>query len=59
VTDLKLDVPATEEVEVDCETLAAIDEGLKDVDQGRTVPIEDVRRMIPEWISGFESRKPR
>jgi len=40
-------------------TLAAIDRGIKDADEGRTVPLEDVRKMIPEWISKFESRKKR
>jgi len=55
--DLKLDVPVTEEVEVDADTLAAIDRGIKDANEGRTVPIEEVRKMLPEWISKFESRK--
>ena len=40
-------------------TLAAIDRGIKDADEGRTVPLEEVRKMIPEWISKFESRKQR
>jgi len=40
-------------------TLAAIDRGIKDADEGRTVPLEEVRKMIPEWISKFESRKRR
>ena len=30
MVDLKLQVPVTEEVEVDAETLAAIDRGIKD-----------------------------
>jgi predicted transcriptional regulator len=57
MVDLKLDVPVTEEVEVDADTLAAIDRGIKDANEGRTVPIEEVRKMLPEWISKFESRK--
>jgi len=59
MTNQNLDTPVTDEVEVDAETLAAIDEGLRDADAGRTIPIEQVRRMIPEWISRFESQKPR
>jgi predicted transcriptional regulator len=57
--DLKLQVPVTEEVEVSQETLAAIDCGVADADNGRTVSIEEVRKLIPEWISKFESQKPR
>lgn len=59
MVDLKLQVPVTEQVEVDGETLAAIDRGISDADEGRTVPLDDVRRMIPQWISKFESQKPR
>ena len=59
MADLKLQVPVTEEVEVDATTLAAIDRGIKDADEGRTVPIDEVRKMIPRWISKFESQKPR
>ena len=57
--DLKLQVPVTDEVEVRSETLAAIDRGIADADNGRTVPVEEVRKLIPEWISKFESQKPR
>jgi predicted transcriptional regulator len=57
--DLKLQVPATDEVEVDAETLAAIDRGINDADEGRTVSIDEVRKMIPQWISKFESQQPR
>ena len=59
MVDLKLQVPATNEVEVDAETLAAIDRGIKDADEGRTVSIDDVRKIIPKWISRFESQQPR
>jgi predicted transcriptional regulator len=57
--DLKLQVPVTEEVEVDAATLAAIDRGIKAADEGRTVPLEEVRKMIPKWISKFKSQKRR
>ena len=59
MVDLKLQVPGTDKVEVDGETLAAIDRGIKDADEGRTVPIDEVRKIIPKWISKFESQMPR
>jgi predicted transcriptional regulator len=59
MVDLKLQVPVTDKVDVDCETLAAIDRGVKDADEGRTVSIQEVRQIIPQWISKFESHKPR
>jgi len=59
MVDLKLQVPATDRIKVDAETLAAIDCGIKDADEGRTVPLDEVRKMIPKWISKFESQKPR
>jgi len=59
MADLKFQVPVTEEVEVDATTLAAIDRGIKDAGEGRTVSIDEVRKMIPQWISKFESQKPR
>jgi len=57
MVDLKLQVPVTEEVTVDAETVAAIDRGIKDADEGRTVSLDEVQNMIPKWISKFESRK--
>jgi predicted transcriptional regulator len=59
MVDLKLQVPATDKVEVDAETLAAIDRGIADANEGRTVSIDEVSEMIPKWISRFESQKPR
>lgn len=57
MVDLKFRVPVTEEVEVDEATLDAIDRGIKDANKGHTVSIDEVRRLIPEWISKFESQK--
>ncbi len=57
--DLKLQVPVTGEVAVDAETRAAIQRGIEDADAGRTISLEEARRTIPEWISKFESQKPR
>jgi predicted transcriptional regulator len=59
MVDLKLQVPVTDRVQVDAETLAAIDRGIKDSNEGRTVPIDEVCKMIPKWISKFESLKSR
>jgi predicted transcriptional regulator len=36
-------------------TLAAIDEGIKAADEGRVVPEDEVRKMIPQWISRFST----
>ena len=57
--DPKLQVPVTETVDVDAETSAAIAQGIEDADAGRTVSIEEARKLIPQWISKFESQKPR
>jgi predicted transcriptional regulator len=59
MVDLKLQVPATDDVEVDAETLAAIDRGIRDADEGRTISIDEVRKMIPRRITKFESQQPR
>ena len=59
MVDLKLQAPVTEEVEVDAETLLAIDRGIKDANEGRTVSIDEARKLIPQWISKFESQEPR
>jgi predicted transcriptional regulator len=44
---------------VDAEALAAIDRGIKDADEGRTVSLEEVRKLIPQWIAKFDSQNPR
>jgi len=59
MVDLKFEAPATDEIRVDTETLAAVDEGIRDAQAGRTVSLEEVRQMIPQWISKFGSRNPR
>ena len=38
-------------------TLAAIDEGIRDAKAGRTVPMEKVRKLLPQWITASSSRK--
>jgi predicted transcriptional regulator len=55
----QLNVQRKDESEEDPETLAAIEEGLRDAKEGRVVPAEQVRRLVNEWISGFSARKNR
>jgi predicted transcriptional regulator len=55
--DLNQPIPLTEEE--DEETLAAIDRGIKDAEEGRTVSIDEARKMIPVWISKFDTRNRR
>jgi predicted transcriptional regulator len=45
--DLTKAVPMTEEE--DEETLAAIDRGIQSADEGRLVPIEEVRKRLARW----------
>jgi len=53
------DVPAPIDEDEDQKTLAAIDEGFRDADAGRTVPIDEVRKLLPTWITVSSSRKER
>ena len=60
VKKLNLDDPAPILDDEDEETLAAIDEGIRDAEAGRTVPIEEVRKLLPQWITtASSSRKGR
>ncbi len=43
----------------DEKTLAAIDEGIRDAKSGRTVPSEEVRKLLPKWTTGSSTRKGR
>ena len=40
-------------------TLAAIDDGIRDAKAGRTVELEQVRKLMPKWITASSSRKER
>ena len=40
-------------------TLAAIEEGIRAADEGRVLSEEEVRKLIPQWISRFSTLKPR
>jgi predicted transcriptional regulator len=46
-------------LEEDDATLAAIDQGAQDAAAGRTLPIEEVRKLLPQWISASSSPKKR
>jgi predicted transcriptional regulator len=43
----------------DEETLADIDEGIHDAEAGRTVPAEEVRKLMAQWITDSSTRKER
>lgn len=45
--------------EEDEKTLAAIDRGIKAADEGRVVPLEEVRRRMQEWLTKSSSPKTR
>ena len=50
-----LNNPRTILDEEDEETLAGFVEGIRDAEAGRTVPAEDVRRLLPQWIAASKS----
>ncbi|MFI5116349.1 MAG: hypothetical protein ACHP8B_06575 [Terriglobales bacterium] len=52
--ELEDPVPVLDDENV--ETLAAIDEGVRDAEAGRTVPSEEVRKLLPKWISASTTR---
>jgi predicted transcriptional regulator len=54
---LDFDIPTP--TDEDEETLAAIDEGIRDAYAGRTVPVEGVRGLLPKWITASSSRQER
>jgi predicted transcriptional regulator len=59
MADLRFDQPATDEIELDEETLAAIDRGIEDCENGRWVSIEDARQLLPQWNSKYASQRRR
>jgi predicted transcriptional regulator len=54
-----LESPAPVVDDEDEETLAAIDEGLRVAEAGRSVPAEQVRRLLPKWTTASSTRKKR
>jgi predicted transcriptional regulator len=59
VKEFEFEKPAPAPDDEDEETLAAIDEGIQDADAGRTVPAEEVRKQLPQWITASSTRKER
>jgi predicted transcriptional regulator len=59
VSRIDFDDPKPIDEEEDEATLAAIDEGIRDAEAGRIVPIEEVRGLLPRWITASSSRKER
>jgi predicted transcriptional regulator len=57
VKEFEFEKPAPALDDADEATLAAIDEGIQDADAGRSVPAEEVRKRLPEWISVSSTRK--
>jgi len=55
--DLENPTPALDDE--DEETLAAIDEGMRDAEAGRTVPEQQVRQLLPKWTTASSTRKKR
>ena len=56
---IDLENPAPVADDEDAETLAAIDEGMRDAAVGRTVPAEEVRRLLPKWTTAYSTPKER
>jgi predicted transcriptional regulator len=59
VKESEFDKPAPALDDEDEETLAAIDEGIRDADEGRTVPAEGARKLLAQWISASSTHKGR
>jgi predicted transcriptional regulator len=51
-------VSTDEEIEVDAETTAAIERGIRAADEGKVVSNDEVRKLIPQWISKFSTPSP-
>jgi predicted transcriptional regulator len=59
IKKIDFDDPAPILDDEDEETLSAIDEGIRDAEAARVVPIEEVRRLLPQWITASSSPKER
>ena len=59
VKKVDFDDPAPLLDDEDEETLAELDQRIRDADAGTSVPIEEVRKRLPGWITASSSRKKR
>ena len=57
VKKFDLDDPPPIVEDEDAETLAAIEESLGQDDADEVVPIEEVRKLLPKWITASSSRR--
>jgi len=57
--ELKLDHPVPMTDEEDDATLAAIDQGIQDADEGRVVSAEEARQRVRQWLSKSSTPKKR
>ena len=44
---------------VDEATLTEIDESIREADAGQLIPIEEVRKLLPQWITNSSSPQKR
>jgi predicted transcriptional regulator len=59
MAELKLDHPVPMTEEEDDATLAAIDRGIQDADEGRVVSAEEARQRVRQWLSKSSTPKKR
>jgi predicted transcriptional regulator len=59
MAELKLDHPVPMTEEEDDATLAAIDQGIQDADEGRVVSAEEARQRVQQWLSKSSTPKKR
>lgn len=57
--EFEFEKPAPAMDDEDEATLAAIDDGIRDAKAGRTVDMEQVRKLMPQWITASSSPKDR
>ena len=57
--ELDFDQPVPMTDEEDEETLAAIDEGIRDADEGRLFTVEEVRERLSRWNTKSSTPTPR